>query len=297
MGLDFILEEPKIDAQERSLASISFASIPSKDEIIDVEYADTSEYKEFYISMNEEGEIRTFNSRRNISKKEKYALTNSLKKILVFLDNGSVVNVPSYIFNSIEDSSVKIENLYKEAEGSKILNILSTKNFEENAEIFFFTRKGLIKKTSLLDFKGEYISTGAYKLKSEHDKLVAVEYFFGKEERDILIVTQKAFGIRFRSSDVPAMGRIASGVIGISLKDDDEVVFGYTIQTASNSEIGENGEIAISYKPEDELLLITNKKNKKNIDINQIKTQNRASRGISLMLIVLDEAIKEVKLA
>lgn len=297
MGLNFILEEPKIDAQERSQASISFAAIPSKDEIIAVEYADIGDYKEFYISMNEEGVTRTFNSKRNISKKEKYALTNTLEKILIFLKNGNVINVPAYIFSNLGDASIKIETLYKEAEDSKILNILSTKDFEENAEIFFFTGKGLIKKTALLDFKGEYISIGAYKFKSEKDELVAVEYFLNKEERDILIVTQKAFGIRFRSSDVPAMGRIASGVIGISLKDDDEVVFGYTIPTAASSETGENNEIAISYKPEDELILITNKKNKKNISINQIKTQNRAARGISLILIVLDEAIKEVKLA
>ena len=71
------------------------------------------------------------------------------------------------------------------------------------------------------------ISSGAivYKLKTEEDKLTFVKTNRDNEEKDILMVTKKAMCIRFNVNTINFMGKVASGVTGISLRDDDEVIF------------------------------------------------------------------------
>jgi DNA gyrase subunit A len=88
--------------------------------------------------------------------------------------------------------------------------------------VFFATKNGTVKKTYL----SEYIDTkkkngiGAIKLK-EDDNLAAVSLI---NEEDILLITKKGYLIKFSSLDVSSTGRLTSGVKGINLSEDDEVI-------------------------------------------------------------------------
>jgi topoisomerase-4 subunit A len=92
------------------------------------------------------------------------------------------------------------------------------------------------------------------------------------------------------------MGKVASGVIGMSLKEEDEVICAALVPQYKANAPKLSDEIALSASEEGELLLITNKKNKISMKLEEIKQQNRAGRGISLTMLVFDEQIKEAKI-
>jgi DNA gyrase subunit A len=84
------------------------------------------------------------------------------------------------------------------------------------------TNKGTIKKTALEDF-GNVRKSGLIALKlREDDMLEWVRPSGGKD--DIILVTALGQAIRFKESGVRSMGRTASGVRGIKIKSNDEIV-------------------------------------------------------------------------
>ncbi|MCS4469248.1 hypothetical protein JTS96_15370 [Clostridium botulinum] len=91
---------------------------------------------------------------------------------------------------------------------------------------------------------------------------------------------RKAMVIRFKSEAVNPMGKMASGVTGISLKDLDKVILA--------SIIDENDTRKIKIK--------TKAKDKGTIEINKIKVQNRAGIGNSLMPLLLNDFVEVVEL-
>ena len=164
------------------------------------------------------------------------------------------------------------------------------KNFDERNMVYFFTKKGMIKKTSLKEYDGNYSIWQAYKFKYENDEVISVcieDY----SESEVLIISKKGMAIRFLSDNVNPMGRIAAGVTGISLKEDDEVIYGKIIDITSNN----SDEIAVDTSRSFEVVLITSSKEKKTISTEEIRIQNRAGRGTNVMVISLDDEITEVQ--
>jgi DNA gyrase subunit A len=104
----------------------------------------------------------------------------------------------------------------------KVATILPVRSFEEGKYIFMVTRKGLVKKTDLMAFSrprsGGIIATTIV----EGDEVIAAELTRGKQ--DIFLGTRSGLSIRFNEGEVRKMGRLAQGVRGIHLKEDDWVV-------------------------------------------------------------------------
>ena len=104
----------------------------------------------------------------------------------------------------------------------KVATILPVRTFEEGKYIFMVTRKGLVKKTDLMAFSrpraGGIIATTIV----EGDEVIAAELTRGKQ--DIFLGTRSGLSIRFHEGEVREMGRLAQGVRGIHLKEDDWVV-------------------------------------------------------------------------
>lgn len=134
-----------------------------------------------------------------------------------------------------------------------------------------------------------------YKLKGKNDGLVNVVCCNNNNNKDIVLVTKRAMCIRFDNLIINLMGKVASGVTGISLKEDDEVIFGDLISSEHIIK-NEKDELAISMITEREITLVTNNKNKKILTLNDIKIQNRAGRGSNVMLVAIDEYVLTVKL-
>jgi DNA gyrase subunit A len=118
-----------------------------------------------------------------------------------------------------------IANLVQMEDGERIAALLAVREWPEDEGQQFIvmgSRKGVIKKTDLSQFKnpraGGIIAMGV----EEGDAVIAVELSDGKEQ--IFLGTRDGMAIRFDETDVRPMGRAAYGVRGISLRDGDEVV-------------------------------------------------------------------------
>ena len=113
-------------------------------------------------------------------------------------------------------------NLLNLQSQEKVATILPVRTFEEGKFIFMVTRKGLVKKTDLMAFSrprsGGIIATTIV----EGDEVIAAELTKGKQ--DIFLGTRSGLSIRFHEGEVREMGRLAQGVRGIHLKEDDWVV-------------------------------------------------------------------------
>ena len=84
------------------------------------------------------------------------------------------------------------------------------------------TRKGLVKKTPILDYANVRKTGLAAITLREDDELIEVK--ITDDERDVILVTQYGQCIRFHESDVRSTGRTSMGVRGMNLSDRDEVV-------------------------------------------------------------------------
>ena len=93
---------------------------------------------------------------------------------------------------------------------------------EEERNLFMCSRLGVVKKTPLASFanirKGGIIALTL----REEDELIEVKLTDG--EATIMIATHRGLSIKFGEKDVRTMGRVAQGVIGIRLSQDDYVV-------------------------------------------------------------------------
>ncbi len=115
-----------------------------------------------------------------------------------------------------------LRNLLPLTEDEHLATILPVREFDDEHYVFFVTRQGFVKKTPLSAFSRPR-ATGivATHLKKD-DRLVGAALTDGK--RDILLVTREGHSIRFREEEVRPMGRIATGVKGIDLSEEDYVV-------------------------------------------------------------------------
>jgi DNA gyrase subunit A len=132
-----------------------------------------------------------------------------------------------------------IVNLLQLGQGEKVTAFIPVKQFEENKFLFMVTANGTIKKTSLAEFsnprKGGIIALNL----EPKDELKSVMLTDGNQQ--IIIATKQGMAVKFHESDVRPMGRTATGVIGIRLRDDQVVGATIADDKLSLVTITENG--------------------------------------------------------
>ena len=187
----------------------------------------------------------------------------TLDTIMLFTNLGRYLYVPVH---AIADAKYKelgkhISNVIPMEQEERIVYSYVVSNKED--ELVLFTKNGQIKKTKVKDFEVARYSKPltAIKLK-DNDELVDVK----KVEENILIVTKNGYYLQFNNSEIPLVGPKASGVKGINLKDDDEVVYGGTIN--------ENNQY---------LNVFTNNKTAKRLKISDLNIASRVKRGSMLI--------------
>lgn len=286
-GLSFNLQIPNIEDSPRNILPTSMFNLSSRDEIEKVEYIDTMEYVEFNIGITSKGNIKAFNT---IKKNDDLKVnTDSLSDILLFTNMAKVFKVPAFILSGVDKGEIPLNKIIDSLEkGEKIIKLMSIKSYNENEFIYFFTKRGMVKKTALKEFEGSYLLQLSYKFKYDNDELISIEKY-NENDVEMIIITKKGMGIKFLSNNINPMGKIASGVTGISLKEGDEVIYGKLIGYTKDNSIP---ELAITSN--DTITLTSKNKDKKEISLQEIKLQNRAGKGSSIMTIVLDDEIKDI---
>ncbi|MEO2197504.1 MAG: DNA gyrase subunit A [bacterium] len=251
--------------------------------------------------------------------------------ILIFSDRGRVYWLKVYTIPDVGPSGrgKSIANLVSMESGETIAALLAVREWpEEDGEryIVMGTRRGTIKKTDLRAFRnprqGGIIAAGVL----EDDAVIAAEITDGQGQ--VFLGTRQGKAIRFEEQNVRPMGRIARGVRGINLRDQDEVVAmavvrpGGTLLTVTENGYGKrteldeyrvqsrgglgiisiqtsarNGHVAgIAYvENEDELMLITQQGKVLRMDTKDIRPIGRATQGVRL--IEIDEQDLVVSLA
>src|SRR5438093_377145 len=145
--------------------------------------------------------------------------------ILFFTNVGKVyrLKVHELALGSRQSKGRAIVNLLPFRQGEQVRAVIQTRAFKEAEYRVFGTKKGVVKKTKLEAYNTPLRADGIIAIKMrEGDELVSVRHSSGSD--DVLMVSRKGQAIRFRESDVRPMGRDASGVQGMRLRGDDEVI-------------------------------------------------------------------------
>ena len=143
--------------------------------------------------------------------------------LLVFTSFGNYLYIPVHTINDLKwrELGKHVSNLVPLQEDEEIVTAIPVCDFNDKKNIILATSQGMIKSTSLADFKLTRYSkaTSCMKLK-DNDKLIDAFYDI-KEE--IFIETSKGYGLWFSKEEIPVVGIKAGGVKAITLKDDSVI--------------------------------------------------------------------------
>ena len=117
--------------------------------------------------------------------------------------------------------------------GEKIATILRVANFQEQAYILMATKKAVVKKSELSNFSNPR-RKGVWALDlDEGDEVVAARLV--KQGEQIMLFTHEGMAVRFDESKTRAMGRMARGVRGASLRDEQDYIVGCEVVTGAET--------------------------------------------------------------
>ena len=259
---------------------------------------------------------------------------NTHDYLMFFTQNGRcyierVFEIPEMGRTSKGRSIANLLQLQPEEKIAATLRIQGRKTAEETfAEtlfVVFANKSGIVKKSSLSEFKN-IRKNGMIAIRVEEgDRLIDVKLTNGDD--DMVLITRYGMSIRFNESDMMVRGRATIGVKGIELCTDDEVVAAavvdrsstllvvsenavgkrtpfddYRVQTRGGKgiitmKLGEKNSAiagALTVKDSDELMLITNKGQAIRTRISEIRELSRNTMGVKLMVLRPGEKIQAI---
>src|SRR3954469_15637438 len=248
---------------------------------------------------------------------EKLFIANTHDYVLCFSNKGKVYWIKVYEVpqGSRNSRGKPIVNLLRMDENERINAILPVKEFTEDRYVFFATRDGVMKKTSLAEFSRPRPSGIIAVDLDPDDCLVGVAITDGKH--DVMLFSDEGKAVRFDENDVRPMGRGARGVRGMNLAKGGKVIAllgaeneeqsaptapenGYGKRTSiveyPRHGRGTQGMIAIHtsdrngkvvaatlVSPDDEIMLITNGGVLIRTRVREIREMGRSTQGVTLI--------------
>ncbi len=170
--------------------------------------------------------------------------------ILIFTNKGKVFKLKGYEIPEASRTSkgMNVVNILPLENGEQISAMVKVPQEEERTYLCMVTRKGIIKRTELDQYK-HIRKTGIIAINlDEDDELSWVDITDGK--RNLVVATHDGMSICFKESDARLIGRTARGVKAIQLEEDDYVVGfavereGYTLLTVSETGYGRKSEFS-----------------------------------------------------
>ena len=137
----------------------------------------------------------------------------------------------------------------------------SVDDLGEPGNVIFATRLGQVKRTRLNDFAAAKSGGVIAARTRQGDVILDVALTGGDDE--ILLVTSAGRGIRFPEAEIPIMGRLAQGVKGVALRDEDEVV------------------ALVVVKRQASVLLVTDRGNAGRTSVSEFPLRKRGGLGVS----------------
>ncbi|MDE5596624.1 MAG: DNA gyrase subunit A, partial [Lachnospiraceae bacterium] len=155
---------------------------------------------------------------------EDLLMTTTHHYLMFFTNYGRVYRLKAYEIPEAGRTArgMAIINLLQLNPGEKISAMIPIKDYEENKNLFMVTKKGIVKKTSILEYSNVRKKGLAAINLREDDELIEVKST--DADTEIFLVTKQGMCIRFKETDVRATGRASMGVIGMNLSDGDEII-------------------------------------------------------------------------
>ncbi len=155
-----------------------------------------------------------------------------------------------------------LEDLQKD---EKVATILTVKSFEEKACILMSTKKGVVKKTDLIEYSNpRRKGINAIKI-DEGDEVISARLV--REGYEIMLFTRNGMAVRFDESIIRPLGRVSRGVKGVTLKDPEDKVVACEI-----------------VKPEDTVLVVCEHGYGKRSKVEFFRKTNRGGVGVRSIL-------------
>ena len=193
---------------------------------------------------------------------EELFMTSTHEYLMFFTNLGKVYRLKAYEIPEAGRTArgTAIINLLQLAPDEKITAVIPIKEYNEDHYLFMATKKGIVKKTPIIDYANVRKTGLAAISLREDDELIEVK--FTDNHKDILLVTSYGQCIRFHETDVRSTGRVSMGVIGINLLDGDEVV---------SMQLDCQGEY---------MLIVSENGMGKLTEMEEFKVQNRGGKGV-----------------
>ncbi|HEM4051964.1 TPA: DNA gyrase subunit A [Streptococcus suis] len=192
--------------------------------------------------------------------------TSTHDRLLFFTNKGRVYRLKGYEIPEYGRTAkgLPVVNLLKLEENESIQTIINvTKDQEADSYLFFATRQGVVKRTSVSEFAN--IRQNGLKALTLKDEDELINVFLTNGHADVIMGTKLGYSVRFTETDVRNMGRTASGVRGIKLREGDQLI-GATMIT-----------------DEQEVLVLTDKGYGKRTPASEYPTKGRGGKGIKTL--------------
>lgn len=193
---------------------------------------------------------------------EDLLMTSTHHYLNFFTSAGRVYRLKAYEIPEASRTArgTAIINLLQLSPGEKITAMIPIKEYHKNKNLFMVTKKGIVKKTSLMEFSNvRKNGLTAINLR-EDDELIEVKAT--DENNEIFCITRQGMCIRFKETDVRATGRSSIGVIGMNLAPEDEIV-GMQLNTQGDS-----------------LLIVSENGMGKRTNLHEFMVQRRGGKGV-----------------
>ena len=193
---------------------------------------------------------------------EDLLMTTTHTSIMFFTTRGRAYMLKAYEIPEAGRTArgTAIVNLLQLQPDEKISAMIPFGGFEDDKNIFMVTKKGIIKKTPVMEFKNIRRNGLIGITLRDDDELIEVKTT--DSDTHIFIVTKKGMCIRFKETEARPLGRAAMGVMGIDLDDDDEVV---------GMQLDHQG---------DSLLIVSENGIGKRSELSEFKIQHRGGKGL-----------------
>lgn len=189
--------------------------------------------------------------------------TNTIDSLMIFSDKGKMyrllVNDVPVGTNVSKGQSIKsLINMEMDEQPAVMYSIYRD---TDAAYVLFVTKNGLVKKTSLEEYVKTKKKTGIAAITiKDGDELAAVSLV---KDEQLILVTKNGMAIRFDSKEVSPTSRATSGVKGINLGVDDEIVAAIPVRNTN-----------------DKLAVFVNGGYCKKFGLDELPLQKRAGKGL-----------------
>lgn len=191
--------------------------------------------------------------------------TNTIDTLMVFTSKGKmykilVDNIPT---GTNVSKGVPLTTLINCGNDESVVAVTSLNRKTDAEYVVFITKKGLIKKTELEEYTKIKRTTGIAAIKIKDGDDIANVTFL--KDEDLILITKKGQSIHFITTDIKPIGRTTSGVKGIKMDEDDEIVIGLPV-----------------HNEKDKVAVFTSKGLMTQTELDEFPCQGRGGKGLMI---------------